>query len=74
MYSDPKCRDDHFNHGALIVGYGITEDQQKKYWTVKNSWGTSWSEEGFIRVAKDSNNMCGVASFVGGASGVHLTI
>ncbi len=75
MYSDPKCSNDpdHLTNGALIVGYGVTEDQQN-YWTVKNSWGTSWGEGGYIRMAKDKNNTCGVALVVGGMAGVHLTI
>ena len=53
------------------MGYGITDDQQK-YWTIKNSLGSKWGEQGFIRVAKDSNNMCGVASFVGYPEDVQL--
>ena len=76
VYSDPNCREpkkwqDPLNHSALIVGYGITKDKQK-YWTVKNSWGTSWGEEGFIRMARDNTNVCGVTFAVGGPAGVHL--
>lgn len=40
------------NHGVLAVGY--TAD----YWTIKNSWGTSWGEKGFMRLAK--GNTCGI--------------
>jgi C1A family cysteine protease len=42
------------NHGVLLVG---VNDQ---YWRVKNSWGTTWGEEGFIRLAK--GNTCGICS------------
>ena len=74
VYSDPECKNDYstLNHGALIVGYGITEDNQK-YWIVKNSWGTSWGEEGYIRIAKDNKDMCGVTRLVGGPFRVHPT-
>lgn len=42
----------NLNHDILLVGYTST------YWLIKNSWGTSWGEKGFIRLA--SGNTCGV--------------
>ena len=75
VYSDPKCKELYYwnphNYGALIVGYGVTNDEQK-YWSVKNSWGTNWGEEGYIRIAKDRGNECGVASLVGYPDDVKL--
>lgn len=41
------------NHGVLAVGYSANS-----YWQVKNSWGTSWGENGFIQV--DWNSNCGI--------------
>ena len=63
IYSDPDCGDD-LDHGVLVVGYGYDNDYDMEYWIVKNSWGTQWGDNGYLRMAKgieDPEGQCGIA-------------
>jgi len=49
-------------HAVAVVGYG--EEDDTKYWLVKNSYGPTWGEEGYIRMKKDvasREGLCGIA-------------
>ncbi len=49
-------------HGVVIVGYGTTA-RGLDYWTVLNSWGASWGEDGYFRIAR-GRGLCGVNKYV----------
>ncbi|XP_052585225.1 testin-2 [Peromyscus californicus insignis] len=65
IYYEPQCRRVHLNHAVLVVGYGSEgeESDGNSYWLVKNSWGEEWGMKGYIKMAKDWNNNCGIATY-----------
>ena len=59
---DPSCSSTQLDHIILLVGYGTQVKNQDFYWA-KNSWGASWGENGYIQLARNRDNNCGVASY-----------
>jgi len=55
IYSNLRCNPHNLNHAVTVVGY--TPDS----WIIKNSWSTGWGEQGYMRLARNKGNMCGVA-------------
>ncbi|XP_045603878.1 digestive cysteine proteinase 2 [Procambarus clarkii] len=60
VYYEPACSPSLLDHAMLIVGYGTVSGED--YWIVKNSWGTGWGESGYINMARNRDNNCGIAS------------
>jgi len=68
VYEEESCTPRSIDHAMLVIGYG-TEPRPtdgypggKDYWLVKNSWGTGWGDGGYVKIARNMNNMCGIAS------------
>lgn len=60
IFSEDSCPNDcsDVNHAMLAIGYGSAE---LDYWLVKNSWGESWGESGYIKMIRNSDNNCNIA-------------
>jgi len=66
------------DHGVLVVGYGTQKGLfgSKDYWKVKNSWGPTWGDGGYLKIAR-GKNMCGIEmqpSYPTGAKAFHTAV
>lgn len=60
---DSKACGKQLDHGILLVGYGTASTfyhPAKQYWKIKNSWGETWGENGYVRFVRDKDQ-CGIA-------------
>jgi len=53
----------NLDHGVLLAGYGV--EGGHPFWLVKNSWGTSWGDKGYIKILRGTGSgkpgLCGIA-------------
>lgn len=65
VITSSSCGTD-LDHGVLIVGYGTESETGVDYWLVKNSWSSSWGDDGYVKIERsDSTNdigICGIAA------------
>lgn len=60
VFYDATCIGKKLSHAVLVVGYGTENGHD--YWLVKNSWGTGWGEKGYVKMARNMNNNCDIAT------------
>eukprot|EP00727_Mastigamoeba_balamuthi_P008862 m51a1_g4599 hypothetical protein (330) ;mRNA; f:226031-227449 len=63
IYDHTSCTSDpaKMDHGVALVGWGHDASSGKDFWIIRNSWGASWGEKGYIRIRRGFN-MCGLAN------------
>jgi len=58
VITDESCGHD-INHAALVVGYGV--ESGLEYFLVKNSWGPTWGDSGYVKIGMQSGEgVCGI--------------
>ncbi|XP_033927014.1 cathepsin K isoform X2 [Melopsittacus undulatus] len=60
VYYDQSCNGQNINHAVLAVGYGTQKGT--KHWIIKNSWGEEWGNKGYVLLARNRDNACGIAN------------
>ena len=55
------CGNGGVDHGVTLVG--VYQDDTQNYWKVKNSWGQTWGEKGYIRLDRSKDNICQICSY-----------
>ena len=70
IFTNTLCSRNSLNHAVFAVGYG--SDGITDYYIVKNSWGATWGEDGYIRMQRGINKdggLCGIADYPAYAMG-----
>ena len=60
IFDSPQCGT-NLDHAVVLVGFGTDEESGDEYWILRNDWGTSWGEQGYMRLKmQDGAGVCGV--------------
>ncbi|XP_055855598.1 procathepsin L [Episyrphus balteatus] len=60
LYTDDECNKGEVNHSVVVVGYG--QANGRDYWIIKNSYSPNWGENGFMKLPRNEDGFCGIAS------------
>ena len=55
------CGNGQIDHAVTVTG--VFQDATQNYWKIRNSWGTSWGENGYVRIDRKQNNLCQLCSY-----------
>ncbi|CAI5483437.1 unnamed protein product [Closterium sp. Yama58-4] len=62
-YEDRACAGGVVDHSVVVVGYEMDNYDTLPYWIIRNSWGASWGEKGYMRMAMIGGiGICGIHS------------
>jgi cathepsin L len=74
IYQATDCKN-WSNHAVTAVGWGKDDKTGQDYWIIKNSWGTGWGEQGYMRLAIEHSKQdgtCGVREQIYWSEGLEL--
>jgi cathepsin L len=72
VYYNSNCPRQSTNHAVFITGYGTDASSGMDYWVIKNSWGVTWGNKGYIWMARNKDNHCAVARNANYLQGITL--
>ena len=50
-------------HAVALIGYGTEDPSGEDYWLIKNSWGTSWGDQGYMKISRKQECLPYYASY-----------
>jgi len=59
-----ECSEAGINHAVTVVGYGTDAASKTDFWLIKNTWGTTWGEGGYVRLLRSNDNLCGIYKYM----------